>query len=422
MAFASFIAGLALIPLIPKGFIPQLDRGAFYVTYETSFPSATAATQQNLPNPRTNPMQKQFEAAREAAAKLEASILPFSGVESVFTVIGDRGQPNTGRMYVKLTENRNKHTTQIQDELRAALPKLEGVTTSVTDIPFVDTGDEKPIQLALVGDNLTSLSEAAREIQDRLQAETGFVDVAVQGSKSQNNANADVWRIQHLNGQRAAYVSANFNQQQNLGDATDRAVAIANSVLPSSIELDLGGDSQRGVEILSSFAATLVLSLVFMFAVLLVLFGKWQDPMVVMLSLPLATVGAMLGLVVARSGFGMISLIGVIFLLGLIDKNAILIVDYTNQLRRWGLSRHEALLQAAPARLRPILMTTVSTILGMLPIALGWGAGSELRSPMAVAIIGGLITSSLLSLLVVPVLYTLLEDMRRNLMPNRQKS
>jgi multidrug efflux pump subunit AcrB len=130
----------------------------------------------------------------------------------------------------------------------------------------------------------------------------------------------------------------------------------------------------------------------------------------------------MLGLVVARSDFGMISLIGVIFLLGLIDKNAILIVDYTNQLRRWGLSRHEALLQAAPARLRPILMTTVSTILGMLPIALGWGAGSELRSPMAVAIIGGLITSSLLSLLVVPVLYTLLEDMRRNLMPNRQKS
>lgn len=421
-AVASFIAGLALIPLIPKGFIPQLDRGAFYVTYETSFPSATAATQENLSNTRNNPQQKQFEASREAAAELEATILPFAEVESVFTVIGDRGQPNSGRIYVKLTEDRDKHTTEIQDELRAALPQLEGGTTSVTEIPFVDTGDEKPIQLALVGENLTSVSEAAREIQDRLQAETGFVDVSLQASQSQRNANADMLRIQHLNGKRAAYVSANLNQQQNLGDATDRAIAIANSVLPSSIELDLGGDSQRGVEILSSFAATLVLSLVFMFAVLLVLFGKWQDPMVVMLSLPLATVGAMLGLLVARSDFGMISLIGVIFLLGLIDKNAILIVDYTNQLRRWGLSRHEALLQAAPARLRPILMTTVSTILGMLPIALGWGAGSELRSPMAVAIIGGLITSSLLSLLVVPVLYTLLEDMRKNLMPNRQKS
>lgn len=411
LAIASFMAGLALIPLIPKGFIPQLDRGAFYVTYEVP---ATAVG--------NNALQKQFEASREVAADLESSILPFSEVESVFTVIGDRGQPHTGRMYVKLTADRAKHTSQVLDEVRAALPQLENTTTSVTHIPFVDIGEEKPIQLALVGENLTSLQEAARDIQEKLQAEPGFVDVAVETSQPKPNGNGAFLRIERTDGQRAAYISANFRQQQNLGDATDHAVAIANSVLPPNIALDLGGDSQRGVEILRSFTVTLILSLVFMFVVLLVLFGKWQDPMVVMLSLPLATVGAMLGLLVARSDFGMISLIGVIFLLGLIDKNAILIVDYTNQLRRWGLSRHEALLQAAPARLRPILMTTVSTILGMLPIALGWGAGSELRSPMAVAIIGGLVTSSLLSLLVVPVLYTLLEDMRENLMSNRQKS
>jgi multidrug efflux pump subunit AcrB len=411
LAIASFLAGLALIPLIPKGFIPQLDRGAFYVTYETSLPGAT----------RHSP-QTAFTASQEVAAELEATIFPLAEVESIFTVIGDRGRPNTGRMYVKLAENRQKTTAQIQDELRAALPKQEGVTTSVTDIPFVDLGEEKPIQLALVGENMTNLSEAAKNIQAKLEAEPGFVDISVRTSQTQNNRRNQFLQIERLNGQRAAYIQANFNQQQNLGDATDRAVAIAQSILPANIDLDLGGDSQRGVEILSSFAATLVLSLVFMFVVLLVLFHRWQDPMVVMLSLPLATVGAMLGLLVARSDFGMISLIGIIFLLGLIDKNAILIVDYTNQLRRWGLSRHEALLQAAPARLRPILMTTVSTILGMLPIALGWGAGSQLRSPMAIAIIGGLITSSLLSLLVVPVLYTLLEDMRGYFMPNRQKN
>lgn len=108
----------------------------------------------------------------------------------------------------------------------------------------------------------------------------------------------------------------------------------------------------------------------------------------------------------------MISLLGLIFLLGLINKNAILLVDYINQLRREGLSRTEAILTAGPVRLRPILMTTASTILGMLPIAIGWGAGAELRAPMAIAIIGGLVTSTLLSSIVVPVLYATLDPLR----------
>ena len=114
----------------------------------------------------------------------------------------------------------------------------------------------------------------------------------------------------------------------------------------------------------------------------------------------------MLALLVTQSDFGMISLIGLIFLLGLLDKNAILLLDYANQLRDSGMKRTEAILNTGVVRLRPIVMTTFSTILGMLPIALGYGAGAELRQPMAVGIIGGLITSSLLSLIVVPVLYT----------------
>ena len=118
----------------------------------------------------------------------------------------------------------------------------------------------------------------------------------------------------------------------------------------------------------------------------------------------------MLGLLLTQSEFGMISLIGLIFLLGLLDKNAILLIDYANQLRQQGHSRYQALLTTGKVRFRPILMTTSSTILGMLPLALGWGAGAELRQPMAIAIIGGLFTSTLLSLLVVPVLYSLLDD------------
>ncbi|NEQ88037.1 MAG: efflux RND transporter permease subunit, partial [Moorea sp. SIO2I5] len=157
-----------------------------------------------------------------------------------------------------------------------------------------------------------------------------------------------------------------------------------------------------------------------MLLVLILPFGRLLEPMVVGLSLPLSIVGAMLALLITQSDFGMISLIGLIFLLGLLDKNALLLMDYVNQLRRAGLSRTEAILETGVVRLRPIIMTTASTILGMLPLALGFGAGAELRQPMAVAIIGGLLTSTLLSLIVVPVLYTLLEDCWLGLFSGKQ--
>jgi len=131
---------------------------------------------------------------------------------------------------------------------------------------------------------------------------------------------------------------------------------------------------------------------------------------VIALSLPLSGVGAMLGLFVSRTDFGMTSLLGLIFLLGLVNKNAILLVDHANQLRGRGMSLRDAILAAGPIRLRPILMTTSATILGMLPVALGFGTGAELRAPMAVAIIGGLVTSTVLSLVVVPVVYAIFDQ------------
>ncbi|MDY7016585.1 MAG: efflux RND transporter permease subunit, partial [Cyanobacteriota bacterium] len=216
--------------------------------------------------------------------------------------------------------------------------------------------------------------------------------------------------IERLDGQRAVYFSANLQEGKALGDATDEVLAIARSVIPPNVSLDLKGDAASGNSVLKSFAGTLTLATICMLGVLLLLFGRLLEPLVVGLSLPLSLVGAMLALLLTQSDFGMISLIGLIFLLGLLDKNAVLLMDYVNQLRQNGMSRTEALLQTGQVRLRPILMTTFSTILGMLPLALGLGAGAELRQPMAVAIIGGLLTSTLLSLLVVPVLYALLED------------
>jgi multidrug efflux pump subunit AcrB len=422
LAILSFIAGIALIPFIPKGFIPKLDRGEFNITYTAPLPKIPdlAALQQlqgqtnskfKIQNSKLNPQSpipNPLNDSLEVAKKLEAVVRKSPDVETVFTTVGSReGEPNKGTLYVKLKENRSIKTAELQDQLRTTLPKLPGVATSVEDIQFVDTGGQKPLQVSLRGNDLQTLSKAAKTIKDRITKIPGFADVTVTGDA---NNEGQVFHIERLNNQRVAYVSANLGQDLTLGDATDKIIAEAKGVLPADVTLDLGGDSARQNEVFGSFASTLVLSAVCIIVVLILLFKSWVDPVVIGASLPLAVVGAMLALLFTKSDFGMISLIGFVFLLGLANKNAILLVDYISQLRKAGLERTEAILQAGPVRLRPIMMTTFSTILGMLPIALGFGAGSELRSPMAVAIAGGLVTSTILSLIVVPVVYAILDD------------
>jgi multidrug efflux pump subunit AcrB len=417
LAILSFIAGMAIVPLIPKGFIPKLDRGEFNITYTAPLPSIPVGLEglgsreaeglrRNLSPqlPTFNPLNDSLEVAK----KLEVVVRKSPAVETVFTTVGSReGEPNKGTLYVKLKSDRNIQTAELQDQFRSTLPVLPGVTTSVEDIQFVDTGGQKPLQISLRGNDLQALNKAAKAIKEKIQKIPGFADVTVTGEANQQGA---IFQIERLDNQRVAYVSANLGKDLSLGDATDQVVAEAKAVLPANVSLDLGGDSARQGEVFSSFGTTLMLSALCIILVLILLFKSWVDPVVIGVSLPLAVVGAMLALLFTKSDFGMISLIGFVFLLGLANKNAILLVDYINQLRKTGLSKKEAILQAGPVRLRPIMMTTASTILGMLPLALGFGAGSELRSPMAIAIAGGLVTSTILSLIVVPVVYAILDD------------
>jgi multidrug efflux pump subunit AcrB len=438
IAVLSFAIGLALIPLIPKGFIPKLDRGEFNVTYTAPLPqipkevlemqaqakqaAQLAATQippefvgqspeqlPPIPVPQLPPFNP-LESSTKVAAQLDEFIRKSSQVEKVFTIVGSRrGEPNKGTIYVKLKPDRTVDTTTLQDQFRQDLPQIDGVTTSVEDVQFVDTGGEKPVQIRLAGNDQAALDRAAQDLKTRMAKIPGLEDVS---TTADGNQDGNIVEIRRNDGQRVATISANLGQDLTIGEATDRAVAEAKAILPAGVSLQLGGDSAQVDEILSSFGATLALSVVCIVLVLLVLFKSWLDTLVIFLSLPLSIVGAMLGLLIVQSDFGMISLIGIIFLLGLTNKNAILIVDYINQLRQTGMSRKAAILEAGPVRLRPILMTTAATILGMVPLAFGLGAGAELRSPMAVAIIGGLVTSTLLSLLVVPVIYDVLDDWR----------
>src|SRR5213075_216627 len=154
----------------------------------------------------------------------------------------------------------------------------------------------------------------------------------------------------------------------------------------------------------------ILLAIVFIYLILASLFGSFLQPLSIMVALPLSFVGVALALLITRGNLNVMTMIGIIMLMGLVTKNGILLVDFTNQQRGGGMERREALLTSGRIRLRPIIMPTVAMIFGMLPLALAIGSGAETRAPMARAVIGGLVTSTLLTLFVVPVVYTLLDD------------
>ncbi len=424
IALITFLAGIALIPFISRGFIPRLDRGEFNLVYTSPLPKITQisppfglAQGKNKPTAKSSSDSfawiSQLASSPESfllrrtirdGSKLEAPILQDGEVESTFMIAGLRGEPNRGKIHVTLKSDRKSHTSAVQQRIRQILPTIRGVNVSVEDIPFVQTEAEKPIQIAIKSDDFKLLRDSAEKLRVEAAKIAGLKDISL---SSRLNERGDFLAIERLNGQQAIFLSANLSPDLGLEDAAIKIEAIP---LPEGITLQRWGTSSQSSDVLGSFGRTLILATILMLGVLWLLFRRLLETIVIALCLPLAIVGAMLGLLVTGSEFSMISLIGFIFLLGLLDKNAVLLLDYTNQLRQQGWSREEAVLETGMIRLRPILMTTCSTILGMIPIALGLGTGAELRQPMAMVIVGGLVTSSLLSLIVVPVLYLSLED------------
>jgi len=180
--------------------------------------------------------------------------------------------------------------------------------------------------------------------------------------------------------------------------------------LPSGYTIEYGGESKEMAEAFGDLGFALILAVALVYMILAGQFESFLYPFVIMFSMPVTIVGVVLGLLLTGRSFNIPAFIGVIMLAGIVVNNAIVLVDYINQLRDRGLSREEAILEAGPHRLRPILMTTLTTVLGMLPLAFGFGEGAEVRAPMATALIGGLTTSTLLTLVFVPVMYILLED------------
>jgi HAE1 family hydrophobic/amphiphilic exporter-1 len=192
-----------------------------------------------------------------------------------------------------------------------------------------------------------------------------------------------------------------------IGDIKQRASTLG---LPAGYRIDYTGDTEEMMQSFGYAMQSLGLAVVLIYAILASQFRSFLQPFAIMLSLPLSLLGVAGMLYLVKDTLNMMSMIGVILLMGLVTKNAILVVDFANVERRAGRSRRDALIRAACVRLRPIMMTTLAMIFGMLPLAFEIGAGAEFRAPMARAVIGGLITSTILTLIVVPVVYTYLDD------------
>lgn len=205
-----------------------------------------------------------------------------------------------------------------------------------------------------------------------------------------------------------AYLKPGFSPG-NMRLVIDKAFADL-QLPPPRVSLAWEGENRVQEEESQYMMSALMLAMILVYILMASLFDNMLTPFVIMLSQPQALVGALLALILTGAGLSIVAMIGVIMLIGLVGKNAILLLDYTNTLRKRGMPRHEALLEAGPTRLRPILMTSVAMILGMLPVALGIGRGSEFRSPLGIAVIGGLILSTGLTLIVIPCAYTLVDD------------
>ncbi len=218
-------------------------------------------------------------------------------------------------------------------------------------------------------------------------------------------------QIDRYDRSRQVSIEGNLAKGVSLGDAVqavNKLPALAN--LPAGVVQQAAGDAKIMGEIFSRFGTALALALLCIYAILVLLYNNFLHPITIMMALPFCIGGAILGLLIAQKALGLYALIGMVLLMGIVTKNSILLVDYTIINLKEGKSQRQALLDACVSRLRPILMTSIATIAGIFPLALGLGSGAEVRQPMGIAIMGGFVTSTMLTLVVVPVFFSYVDN------------
>jgi HAE1 family hydrophobic/amphiphilic exporter-1 len=267
-------------------------------------------------------------------------------------------------------------------------------------------GEEIDIRVALREENAKSLGNLGGII---IQTPTGFqvpleevADVVIGEGPSSIN------RVDQV---RVVSVSSDIFGRDLNSVMRDIKAGISKYPLPEGYEIEYGGENQEMIEAFSSLAKALVMAIILVYMIMASQFESLVYPFIIMFSVPFALTGALGSLVLTGRSLNVASFLGIIMLTGIVVNNAIIMVDYINILRSRGTDRDEAVLKAGPVRLRPILMTTLTTVLGLIPMSLGLGEGAELQAPLSTAVIGGLTFSTVLTLVVIPVMYTLIDDM-----------
>lgn len=288
--------------------------------------------------------------------------------------------------------------TEVADAIEAYLRGVE------TDRPYTEFSDKIDIRV--------SLPESERaQLSDVLALTHQGVPIGELVHVRQGYGPVEIRRVDQS---RTVQVLADV-RSGGLDEAVREAeVALADMSLPPLTSIRVGGENEEMRESFRSLGFAFLLALFLVFLIMAAKFESLIQPLVVLVSVPLAAIGAVFALWIAGDGLNAMSGIGMVILIGIVVNDAIIKVDFINQKRAEGDSKRDAILEAGRLRLRPILMTTVTTVLGLLPLAAGWGAGADLRAPLAVAVIGGLISATVLTLIVVPVVYSLVVSPRES--------
>ncbi len=467
VGISSFVAAIALAPLVGSEFVPETDQGYTQLALRM-------------------PVGSSLERTDAKVRQIEDIVRTLPEIENLSTWVGGPGQRNQAWLNISLKprHERQRSQKQVEEAIREMIAKVPGTDASL--------GFNRPIYVAILGSDAEGLAKVANDFAEKVKKIPGVVDVessvkpglpayavrlkpgavrelgltAPQLASSLrayvNGETATYWttpdgdqvdvvlRLNESERQRidqlrtlpvafakdgtpitldsVATVETVFNpeiiRRQNLqrreavfagvkdrspGDVGDDVQKLIKATaLPPGYSFDVGGQMQQQAEAFNGLLAAMALAVIFIYIVLASQFGSFLQPIAIMASLPLALIGVMLALLFWRSTLNVFSMIGLVMLMGLVTKNAILLVDFANHARKAGATIPEALLQAGLTRMRPIIMTTAAMVFGMLPMALALNDGGEIQAPMGRAIIGGIITSTLLTLVLVPVLYSYL--------------
>ena len=292
---------------------------------------------------------------------------------------------------------------------------LNASTNGTLSSYYEDEGIQVPIYVQVREDLRKSVDQLlALPIQTKIKVANGDAAPTVRlGDIATPSVGTGPNEITRINRQRYIAVTGRVAGRSEGDVQADIGTAMKQTALPAGMRWDFGVNQKRRADEFSGMGAAVLLAVALIYMLLASQFESFIYPLVVLTSVPLCAIGVVLALFLSGRAFGLTAFIGLLMLVGIVVKNGILLVDYTNQLRGRGMPREEAVLTAGPTRLRPILMTTCAATLGMLPLALALGRGQETQAPLATAVIGGLITSTLLTLFVVPVVYTLFDDLVR---------